>query len=121
MNMRNSDYEAQSAFCKQMQNWEKIIEDQTTGQFFEGVAALPLFLQDINLSFDHEGDEMPPNRLKILHPTGVTGLFKFVSNDNHDYTGSLRGTDCGIFRISEVGVVSLYLILLFDFYLYEIA
>ena len=48
---------------------------------------------------------MPPNRLKILHPTGITGLFKFVSNDNHDYTGSLRGTEYGIFRISEVGTV----------------
>ena len=43
--------------------------------------------------------------MKILHPTGVTGLFKFVSNDKHDFTGSLRGTEYGIFRISEVGVV----------------
>ena len=87
-----------------MQNWVKIIEDDTPGQFFEGLATLPLFLQDINLTFDHEGDEMPANRLKILHPTGIVAQFRFVSDGNHDFTGSLKGTEHGIFRISEVGV-----------------
>ena len=48
---------------------------------------------------------MPPNRVKILHPTGVCALFKFISFGNHPFTGSLRGTEYGIFRISEVGVV----------------
>ena len=48
---------------------------------------------------------MPPNRVKILHPTGVTGLFRFKSFDNHPFTGSLRGTDYGVFRISEVATV----------------
>lgn len=45
---------------------------------------------------------MPANRVKILHPTGPTALFKFRSWNNHDYTGSLRGTDFGVLRISEV-------------------
>ena len=30
-------------------------------------------------------------------------MFKFVSYNNHDFTGSLRGTENGILRISEVG------------------
>ena len=64
---------------------------------------MPLFLQDINLTFDHEGDEMPLNRLKILHPTGIISQFRFVSNNKHPFTGSLKGTEHGIFRISEVG------------------
>lgn len=46
---------------------------------------------------------MPPNRTKILHATGITGLFKFVSTEEHPYTGSLRGTDFGVYRFSEVG------------------
>lgn len=83
----------------------KIIEDETPGQFFEGLFSVSLFLQDINLSFDFIGDEFPANRVKVLHPTGVCGLFRFESTGNHPFTGSLRGTDFGIFRISEVGSV----------------
>ena len=85
--------------------WLKLEENRTVGQFFEGLNAIPLFMQNINLSFDFLGDEMPPNRVKILHPTGPSGLFKFVSNGNHPYTGSLRGTDYGILRISEVHAI----------------
>lgn len=48
---------------------------------------------------------MPPNRFKILHPTGICSLFKFVSYDNHDYTGVFKGADYGLLRISEVGTV----------------
>ena len=58
------------------------------------------------MSFDFVGDEMPPNRVKILHPTGVVGLFRFESLNNHPFTGSLKGTDYGVYRISEVGTVS---------------
>ena len=46
---------------------------------------------------------MPLNRVKILHATGVVATFKFISYGNHDFTGSLKGTDYGILRISEVG------------------
>lgn len=83
----------------------KIIEDDTPGQFFDGIASLPLFLQDINLSFDTVGDAMPLNRVKILHPTGIVALFKFVSKQNHTFTGAFKGTDHGLMRISEVGTV----------------
>ena len=107
MNFRHSDYFVQSAYCKQMQVWMKVLEDKTPGQFFDGLFSVSLFLQNINLSFDFIGDEMPPNRVKVLHPTGVVGLFKLVVTDPyHPYTGSLRGTDYGIYRISEVGTVA---------------
>ena len=75
------------------------------GQFFDDLESLPFFMQEANLTFDHEGDEMPPNRNKIIHPTGTVALFKFVSYNNHDFTGSLKGTENGILRISEVGSV----------------
>ena len=98
----NDAYQAQSAYCKQQQNWGKIIENDEVGQFFDHIGTLPFFLEDMNLSFDFEGDQYPPNRLKIVHPTGTCALFKFVSKNNHDYTGALKGTDYGLFRISEV-------------------
>ena len=79
------------------------MHNDTTGQLFEGLAALPFFLQDANLTFDFTGDEMPPNRNKIIHPTGVHALFKFVSSGDHDFNGSFKGTDHGLLRISEVG------------------
>ena len=49
---------------------------------------------------------MPPNRNKIIHPTGVCALFNFVSSGDHNYTGSFKGTKHGLLRISEVGTVS---------------
>ena len=64
-----------------------------------------MFLQDENLTFDFNGDEMPPNRLKIIHATGTVSLFKYVSLNNHSYTGAFKGTENGILRISEVGTV----------------
>ena len=83
----------------------KVIEDDTPGQFFDGLFSISLFLQNINLSFDFVGDEMPPNRVKVIHPTGVTFLFEFISKGNHPFTGSLKGTKFGVGRISEVGSV----------------
>jgi len=46
---------------------------------------------------------MPPNRLKFIHATGCVALMKFVSHNNHDFTGIFKGADYGIMRISEVG------------------
>ena len=54
---------------------------------------------------------MPPNRVKVIHPTGVVGLFRFnVTDPYHPYTGSLEGTDYGVYRISEVGTVGEHLV-----------
>lgn len=103
LNFDGAEYEAQTAFCKQQQNWAKIRHNDVTGQLFDGLAALPFFLQDANLTFDFVGDEMPPNRNKIIHPTGVVALFKYVSSGDHDFNGAFKGTDHGLMRISEVG------------------
>ena len=80
----------------------KVTENKEVSQFFDGLATLPFFLEDMNLSFDFKGDAMPPNRPKFVHPTGTVALFEFVSKGNHTYTGSLKGTKYGILRISEV-------------------
>ena len=84
----------------------KVLEDDTPGQFFDGLFTISYFLQDVNLSYDYIGDVMPPNRVNVINATGVVGKFRFESFNNHPYTGSLRGTDHGIFRISEVGSIA---------------
>lgn len=49
---------------------------------------------------------MPPNRVKVGHPTGVMFTFEFKSSGKHSYTGSLEGTSYGVGRISDVGTVA---------------
>lgn len=46
---------------------------------------------------------MPAGREKYIHAVGLHATFKFVSNGQHKYTGSLKGTDYGIIRISDTG------------------
>ncbi len=62
---------------------------------------LPLFQQDMNLSFDHTGDSMPDNRVKMTHPRGVTTKVVFRPTKDTPYTGIFRGAKHGIMRISE--------------------
>jgi hypothetical protein len=75
--------------------------DNTPGQFFEGLASLPFFLNDANAFFTHTGDAMPPNRNKILNGIGIHAQFRYESIGDHSYTGSLKGTARGILRISN--------------------
>jgi hypothetical protein len=56
----------------------------------------------MNLSFDHKGDTMPENRIKVTHPVGVTFKVAFAKAKDQDYyTGIFRGARHGIMRISE--------------------
>ena len=59
------------AYWKKHKIWEDIVKDYEVGQVFEGLETLPFFLQEANLTFDHPGDLMPPNRNKIIHPLGT--------------------------------------------------
>ena len=43
------------------------LADDKSQDWIDGVAALPVFNQDTNLTFDHIGDSMPEGRLKIVH------------------------------------------------------
>ena len=62
---------------------------------------MPLFTQDMNLSFDHKGDTMPENRVKMTHPRGVCLKVAFMPTAGSPYTGIFRGAKHGIMRISE--------------------
>jgi hypothetical protein len=77
------------------------MEDKTMHRWFDGIDLLPLFEQDMNLSFDHLGDTMPVGRVKMTHPRGVTFKVAFNPVGDHPYTGIFRGATHGIMRISE--------------------
>lgn len=53
-------------------------------------------------SFDYISDEIPAGRIKALHPFGSVAQVKFVSSDNHPYTGLFKGAT-GLARISLAG------------------
>lgn len=97
------EYEAQSAACKLEMIWERTIEDDRVQDWFDGIAQLPIFMQDTNETFDWFGDEMPQGRLKIVHTQGTVTKIRYENVGDHPYTGIFRsGADFGVMRISEV-------------------
>ena len=99
--LNTPEWFALSASCKKRYLWKKIIADKRLNRWFEGPDLLPLFTQDMNLSFDHTGDTMPDGRVKMTHPRGVTAKVAFRPTMGHDYTGIFRGATHGIMRVSE--------------------
>ena len=95
------EYLAQSASCKKRQIWQKVLEDRNLERWFDGTDLIPLFTQDMNLSFDHTGDTMPDGRVKMTHPRGVTMKVAFRPTMTNPYTGIFRGATHGILRVSE--------------------
>lgn len=95
------EYQAQTASCKKRQLWKKCLEDRRINRWFDGPDLTPLFTQDMNLSFDHLGDTMPKDRVKMTHPRGVTFKVAFRPTVDSPYTGIFRGATQGLMRISE--------------------
>jgi len=56
----------------------------------------------LQVTMDHNGDQMPKKRKKIVRPFGTTAKVKFVSTNNK-YTGMYRGAPCGFARLTLVG------------------
>jgi len=91
------------AECKRRWTWEKILADPTPAEFGDENWMEKFFTQDASLTFDHTSDVMPEGREKSVHIVGLHATFKFVSAGDHMYTGSLKGTDNGIIRLSDTG------------------
>lgn len=95
------EYESQSAYCKLEQIWDKIVEDETMERWYIGGDLNGLFEQDMNLSYDHIGDQMPPERIKRTHPRGVVTKVQVIPAVNQPYSGIFKGAHHCIMRISE--------------------
>ena len=74
---------------------KKVLEDSTVGpnEF------LNVFNINLNEVFDITGDELEC-RFKTSHPHGAVGEIKWISYDNHPYTGMFKG-GAGFIRMSD--------------------
>lgn len=55
---------------------------------------------NLSPSFDHEGDELPEGRAKVLHSNGSVGKITFIPTNDHPFTGIYRTGAMGLARLS---------------------
>jgi hypothetical protein len=60
---------------------------------------------DMDPSFDHAKDTLPPNRVKLIHPVGTVAPVKFVASAESAsrFTGLFKGGDSCLARLSTAG------------------
>ena len=79
-------------------------KNQSTMKYYDALEVGRIFLYDVSKTYTHKGDELPRDpfgeRKKLIHTVGVVGKVKFVSDENHPYTGVLKGADYGVIRFS---------------------
>lgn len=101
------DYEQLSNEQKQEALWTNVtyshhknpLPEMSKGGFWEAWEKLK-GLFNLGPSFDHESDEMPTGRKKILHPNGSVGKVVFTPVSGHPFTGIYATGDVGIARLS---------------------
>lgn len=65
------------------------------------LARLPLFMVSyLRASVEHESDELPPGRVKLVHRYGAVARVRFEATTEQPYTGLLRGSHEGLLRFS---------------------
>jgi hypothetical protein len=98
-------WQQQSANAKRSVLDPTVQNDTTPGNFPNALELAELFIEDMNLSFDTYGDDMPDQflqrRPKLIHSVGVVadGVWKPVAN-NLGYTGVFQGCDNLYIRLS---------------------
>jgi hypothetical protein len=111
-------WQQQSANAKRSVLDPTVQNDTTPGNFPNALELAELFIEDMNLSFDTYGDDMPDQflqrRPKLIHSVGVVadGVWKPVAN-NLGYTGVFQGCDNLYIRLSlaktpETGAQGVY-------------
>lgn len=55
----------------------------------------------MNLTFDHESDELPTNRTKVQHSQGALARVQWIDRGGHIYSGLYKGDSIGLIRFSE--------------------
>ena len=53
-------------------------------------------------SFVHQADTMPRGRVKVIHPGGLVGLFKFVVTYKNPFSGVFQSGCEGVMRFSDL-------------------
>ncbi|KAL6052660.1 hypothetical protein QOT17_018455 [Balamuthia mandrillaris] len=100
------DYQQLPAAAKQKMLWKAVLTDNSTGSWPNALELAQLFVESMDVTFDTVADDMPyqyfnlTRREKLIHSVGATGLFKWKSIGNHNYTGLFQGADYGVIRLS---------------------
>jgi hypothetical protein len=101
------NYQSLSSDEKQVILWEKVtnshqenpLPEVDTGGFSKAYKLLT-GLFNLSPSFDHESDQLPKGREKILHPNGSVAKVSFVPSAGHPFTGIYQSGAIGIARLS---------------------
>jgi len=106
LDYHGDDWQRLSAKLKQSALWAELSSNQVPGDWFSDFSLTELFFEPMDTTFDNVGDDMPKQflnlqvRPKLIHTQGPVALCKFVSNNNHNYTGIFNGFNYGIIRFS---------------------
>ena len=102
-----SYYQEMSATEKQSLLWNNILASNlengqpSTSQHGWGAALKKIkAFFTLKTTFDHESDEIPHGRIKIIHENGSVGKIKFNPTPDHPFTGIFQTGGIGLARLS---------------------
>ncbi|WP_419418736.1 hypothetical protein ACNVED_09255 [Legionella sp. D16C41] len=102
-----NNYQELSAQQKQDLLWEEITKSnkinslpELTGNSFKEVLQKLKGIFNLSPTFDHESDELPVGRVKIIHANGSVGKITFIPVPNHPFTGIYQTGAIGLARLS---------------------
>ncbi len=96
-----ANYDTLSAKAKEDLLWDQRIvpSKYTTLPPFKGPDLIAIARVDLRVTLDRRSDEMPPGRIKLVHPLGALAKVEFVPEPGSPYTGLWKGSE-GIARFS---------------------
>ena len=103
----SKEYLASDGVTKKGQLWEQITADESSGSFPNALELPGIFIEAMDPTFKTAGDQMPSElfglttRTKYIHSVGVVGKVKFVSSNEHPFTGVWQGAENGLVRLSS--------------------
>ncbi len=109
MNLLPDNYQSLSGGEKQATLWANVLATAYSDTALPNMGMVRFVLRasanglfsvgHLRKSFLHPSDEMPPGRVKIVHPFGSVCCVRFEATDGHPFTGLFRSGAAGLMRI----------------------
>jgi hypothetical protein len=96
----SAEYQDLSAKEKMTKLWSKVTEDQTELGFYSALTLATIFLEDVSTTFNHQADNFPDLRLKLVHTVGVVAQGELVVDPANGYSGVFEGVSNVLVRLS---------------------
>lgn len=105
VSFNNDAYIRLTAAAKSAQILTAVNQDHASNNWYNAVESGGLFTESMSPTFDQAGDEMAPGmlwgtRAKYIHTIGNVATVKFVSSQQHPFSGMWKGADYGVVRLS---------------------